>query len=49
VFVAVVDRRPKREPGHYPELRVEIDRSFPFAEAAAAHEYIESTAGGPFS
>ena len=24
------------------ELHVEIDRSFPFAEAAAAHEYIES-------
>jgi NADPH2:quinone reductase len=24
------------------ELRVEIDRSFPLAEAAAAHEYIES-------
>jgi NADPH2:quinone reductase len=24
------------------ELRVDIDRSFPLAEAAAAHEYIES-------
>ena len=24
------------------ELRVEIDRSFPLAEAAAAHEYVES-------
>jgi NADPH2:quinone reductase len=24
------------------ELQVEIDRSFPLAEAAAAHEYIES-------
>ena len=24
------------------ELRVEIDRSFPLSEAAAAHEYIES-------
>jgi NADPH2:quinone reductase len=24
------------------ELHVEIDRTFPLAEAAAAHEYIES-------
>jgi NADPH2:quinone reductase len=24
------------------ELRVEIDRSFPLSEAAAAHEYVES-------
>jgi NADPH2:quinone reductase len=24
------------------ELRVEIDRTFPLSEAAAAHEYIES-------
>jgi NADPH2:quinone reductase len=24
------------------ELRVEIDRSFPLADAAAAHEYVES-------
>ena len=24
------------------ELRVEIDRTFPLAEAAGAHEYIES-------
>jgi NADPH:quinone reductase len=24
------------------ELQVEIDRSFPFADAAAAHEYAES-------
>jgi NADPH2:quinone reductase len=24
------------------ELKVEIDRSFPLAEAAAAHEYLES-------
>jgi NADPH:quinone reductase len=28
--------------GHLGELRVEIDRSFPLAEAAAAHEYVES-------
>ena len=36
------DRRPARARRRAASYSVEIDRSFPLAEAAAAHEYVES-------